>query len=48
MVKKMPKKTLKEIELELEQKVASEEITPEEAEQEYYDRLEWDYDRRII
>ena len=39
----MPNKTLKEFEAELDQKVASGELTPEEADLEYFDRLEWDY-----
>ncbi len=38
-----PSKTLEETEKELDAKVASGEITPEEADQEYFDRLEWDY-----
>lgn len=38
-----PDKSLEETERELDAKVASGEITPEEADLEYFDRLEWDY-----
>ena len=36
-------KSIQELEKELEEKISSGEITPEEADMEYFDRLEWDY-----
>ena len=38
-----PTKTLEEIAAELNSKIKSGEITPEEADLEYIERLEWDY-----
>ena len=38
-----PSKSLEETEKELDAKVAFGELTPEEADMEYFDRMEWDY-----